>query len=300
MVPDARPGSYYGRPILKEPVWRWPIPAYMYSGGLAAGAAVLGFRGQVRGERRLRRRGRLTAFAALGASTYFLIEDLGRPSRFYNMLRVAKPTSAMSVGSWILALFGPAAGLAAASEVTGLLPALGDVAAASSAVAAPFLATYTAVLVADTAVPAWHEARHHLPFVFAGSAAAAGGGLLSALVPGPEGDAAARLAVLGAGLELGAERAMERSMSELDAEPYRDGRAGQLGRLSRTATAAGSLLLLAGRRRPVTRVAGGLLVTAGSALLRFAVFEAGRQSARDPKYVVAPQKQRLAARGRAQ
>ena len=40
------------------------------------------------------------------------------------------------------------------------------------------LATYTAALIANTAVPAWHEARRELPFVFAAGAAASAGAAL--------------------------------------------------------------------------------------------------------------------------
>jgi hypothetical protein len=43
-------------------------------------------------------------------------------------------------------------------------------------------------------------------------------------------------------------------------------------------------------------VAGGTLLAAGSALTRFGVFEAGVESTKDPKYVVVPQRERLAAR----
>ena len=39
----------------------------------------------------------------------------------------------------------------------------------------PLLATYTGVLLADTAVPAWHEAYRHLPFLFAGGAMTSAG-----------------------------------------------------------------------------------------------------------------------------
>ena len=39
---------------------------------------------------------------------------------------------------------------------------------------------------------------------------------------------------------------------------------------------------------------------AASALTRFGVFEAGRTSARDPKYIVGPQRERLAARAAAE
>ena len=121
---------------------------------------------------------------------YFLINDLGRPARFHHMLRVAKPTSPMSVGTWILAAFGPAAGLAAVAEAAPwlpergcpgsarrALPPVGHAAGLAAAATAPALATYTGVLLADTAVPSWHEAYPELPFIFAGSALASGAGV---------------------------------------------------------------------------------------------------------------------------
>ena len=48
---------------------------------------------------------------------------------------------------------------------------------------------------------------------------------------------------------------------------------------------------------PAGRLAGAVLVLAGSACERWAVYKAGFQSVRDPKYVVAPQRARLAERG---
>ena len=92
------------------------------------------------------------------------------------MLRVFKPTSPMSVGSWLLAGYGPVAGAAAVSEVTGILPKAGT-AATSARAARPAMATYTAALICDTAVPAWHAGHREMPYVFAGSAASAAGGL---------------------------------------------------------------------------------------------------------------------------
>src|SRR5437667_790379 len=175
MVPKATPASYYGRPILKEPVWRWPVPAYFFTGGLAAGSSLLAAGARLSGNATLARRCSLSALGAIGASTYFLIDDLGRPERFVNMLRVVKPTSPMSMGSWLLAAYGPATGAAAASEVLGILPGVGRAAEAAAAALAPAVATYTAVVVADTAVPAWHEARRTLPFLFASGAAASAG-----------------------------------------------------------------------------------------------------------------------------
>src|SRR5438067_3221929 len=139
--PAAR--TYYGRPVLKEPVWRWPVPAYFFTGGLAAGSSLLAAGARLSGNATLARRSSLSALGALGASTYFLIDDLGRPERFVNMLRVAKPTSPMSMGSWLLAAYGPATGVAAASEVLGVLPGVGRAAEAAAAALAPAVATYT-------------------------------------------------------------------------------------------------------------------------------------------------------------
>jgi hypothetical protein len=144
-------------------------------------------------------------------------------------------------------------------------------------------------------VPAWHEARHTLPFVFAGGAAASAGALATITTPPKHAGPARRLALAGAAAELAAALVMERNLGEL-AEPYREGRARTLSKLAAACTAAGAgLIATAGRRRRSAAVAGGALVVAGAALERFAVFEAGRQSTRDPKYIVDPQRRRSAA-----
>lgn len=295
-VPEAEFRSYYGRPVIKEPVWKVPdVPAYLFLGGLAGGSAVLGALADATGRRALCRVGRVTAAGAALASVGALMHDLGRPERFLNMLRVFKPTSPLSVGSWILAPFSGLSAAAAASELTGRLPALGRLASAGSAALGPAMATYTAVLLSDTAVPAWHEAYRELPFLFGGGALASSGavGLLAA--PAAERGPARRMAVVGAAIELGAAQAMERRLGPLLAEPYRTGRAGTVHKVARALTAAGGVgALLAGRRRWLGAVSGALLV-AGAASTRYAVFEAGRQSARDPKYTVIPQRARLDA-----
>ena len=54
--------------------------------------------------------------------------------------------------------------------------------------------------------------------------------------------------------------------------------------------------VLAGRSRAAAALSGAALMAA-SALTRFGVFEAGRASARDPKYTVGPQRQRLREQG---
>jgi hypothetical protein len=300
VVPEAEFTSYYGRPVLKAAPWQEDIPAYLFLGGLAAGSSALAAGADLSGRPALRRAGRLGALGAILAGLAALVHDLGRPSRFVNMLRVAKPTSPMSVGTWIITGYGPLASLAGVAELPALLPRplarligrLVRPAGLGAAALAPALATYTGVLLADTATPAWHEAQRELPFVFAGSAAAAAGGLGLLAVPCDQAGPARRMAVVGAVGELAAEQQMQRSMG-LAAETLHQGTAGLLMRASSALTALGAVGAVVGRRsRPVSAAAGAALL-AGSAGTRFAIFAGGQQSARDPKYTVVPQRERL-------
>jgi formate-dependent nitrite reductase membrane component NrfD len=311
MVPPARFTSYYGRPVVRPSPWEADIPTYLFTGGLAAGSSLLAAGADLTGRPALRRVGRLAAVSSLAVSMVALVHDLGRPMRFVNMMRTVKLTSPMSVGSWILALYGPFAGAAAAAELAGVLPArlrdagalrllarLGGPAGLVAGLTAPPVAAYTAVLLADTATPSWHEAYRELPFVFTASAAAASGGLGVLAAPRGQSGPARRLAVGGALVELVAEARMERSMG-LAAEPLHVGRAGWLMRMSRGLTMAGAAAALLSRRSRLAGVVGGAALLAGSACTRFAIFEAGQASAADPKYTVVPQRQRLEEAGTA-
>jgi hypothetical protein len=296
MVPAAEPRSYYERPVLKQPVWRPEVPWYFFAGGLGGSSATLAFGAGLVGNRSLARRSWLVALAGLSASPALLISDLGRPERFLNMLRVFKPTSPISVGSWMLTVSGTATGLAAAHENLGWFPRLGRVAAPAAAGLGLGLSTYTAALVANTAVPVWHEGRFELPFVFAGSGAASAGAAAVLLTPTESAGPARRLTVTGALLELAVTELMQRRLGEL-AEPYRDGRAGRYSTLSRLLSVAGAALVgLGGRKRRAVAVGGGGLVLAGAVLERWAVFRAGFQSAADPRHTVGPQRRRLEER----
>ena len=304
MVPDATFTSYYGRPVVKAAPWEAAIPLYLFMGGIAGGSALLGAGADLSGRPTLRRAARISATGAISVSLVALVADLGRPERFLNMLRVFKPTSPMSVGTWILTAYGPGNVVAGAAEVAKLLPVrfgilstLLDFAARPAGLAAaalaPAVASYTAVLLTDTATPAWHDAHRELPFVFVGSAAAASGGLGMLLAPVAEAAPARRLAVAGALAELAVEHRMERSMG-LSAETLHHGTPGRLMRASKVLTAAGALgaAALGGRSR-VGAALSGVALLAGSACTRFGVFEAGLESAHDPKYTVVPQRERL-------
>ncbi len=295
MVPDAEFTSYYGRPVLKEPVWHTPdVPGYLFLGGLAGASSVLAAGAQLRGCPDLARGVKLGAAGAIGLSAAALIHDLGRPARFVNMLRVFKPSSPMSVGSWLLAAYGPAAGAAAVSAVTGLLPGVGTAATAAAAALGPGICTYTAALICNTAVPAWHDGYREMPYLFAGSAASAAGGLGLLTAPCAQAGPARRLAVLGAAAEITSAQLLTRRIGAT-AEPYRSGRTGFMLRASEVATACALGVAFAGRRHRAATALAGVTLLAASATTRFAIFGAGRISARDPKYTIVPQRERLAA-----
>jgi hypothetical protein len=294
MVPRAEFTSYYGRPVLHEPTWQArDIAGYLFLGGLAGASSLLGAGGHATGRPALARAAKLGAAGAIGLSLAALVHDLGRPARFANMLRVFKPTSPMSVGSWLLAGYGPMAAAAALCDATGRLPRLGALATTGAAGLGSGVAAYTAVLVADTAVPAWHDGYREMPFVFVGSAAAAAGGLGMAAAPVGQAGPARRAALLGAATELAATRAMHRRLGFV-AEPYRTGTGGRLMRVARVLTVAGAVGAgTVARRSRTGGLLSGLALLAGSAVTRFGVFRAGVDSTRDPKYVVRPQRERL-------
>jgi len=295
LVPEMTPTSYYGQPVLKPPVWTPEIGVYLFTGGLGGASAMLAAAARAQGNDVLARRALLTSFAAVSVSPLLLVKDLGVPRRFLNMLRVFKPTSPMSVGSWVLAGAGVSMGTATACDVLGVMPRVRRVAEVSGALLGAPLATYTAVLLAGTAVPAWHEARGQLPFVFAGSSLASAGAAAVVLTPPRQARAARRLTVLGAALEVAALETLRRRMPAESGEPYRSGAPGRFSGAATRLTVNGALTVaLAGRRRPAA-VVGGLAVLAGAMCQRWAIFTAGRVSATDPKYVVTPQRRRVDA-----
>lgn len=289
--------SYYGKPIIKEPVWKKEIPNYLFAGGLTGASATLSAAARAMGNEPLARRALYVAAAGVSVSPYFLIKDLGRPRRFYNMLRVFKVKSPMSVGSWIVSAEATSTGLAAACQLFDVMPRVRAAAQAVSGLVGPAMATYTGALVADSVVPAWHEARYELPLVFAGSSAASAGGVAAALTPSSAARPARRLAVMGALTELVSHKVMEKRMGELVAEPYRKGDGGRYTRAGQAALIGGIALMLAAGRTRIGAVAAGTLMAAGSWCTRFGVYHAGKSSATDPTYTSIPQRARGAERG---
>jgi formate-dependent nitrite reductase membrane component NrfD len=289
--------SYYGRPIVKEPTWTPEVPWYFFTGGIAGASSVLHGIARLTGNEPLAKRSLYIGAAADVVSPALLISDLGRPERFLNMLRVFKVTSPMSVGSWILFLSSGTSNTAAALELLGIAKPVKLVAEGASIAAGPPLATYTGTLIANTAIPVWSEARDELPWLFGASAAASAGAAATIVTPAAASGPARRAAIGGVVMELALTKAMERKLGFVG-EVYRRGEAGRFLRISKVCTAAGAgLLALRGKRSRLAASAGSALVLAGELALRWSVFKAGFQSARDPRYTVLPQRERLREKG---
>ncbi|MEU2610598.1 NrfD/PsrC family molybdoenzyme membrane anchor subunit [Micromonospora sp. NPDC007271] len=304
LVPPAEFRSYYGRAVIKPPVWKaHNIAGYLFLGGVAGGAALLAAGADLTGRPDMRRSARLIAAGATGLSLAVLIRDLGRPERFLHMLRVVKPTSPMSIGTWLLVGFSPLVAAGVLDEASGLLPRrgaelaalLGRPAGLAASALAPAVTTYTGALIANTAVPAWHGAHRELPYLFGASALAAAGGLVAAAAPAREAAPARVAGIAGAVAAQLLDRAVHRRLGQL-AEPLSTGPSGRLLRTSRWCARAGLVLLAASvvRRSRALDIAGGLALAAESALTKFGYFHAGTASAADPRYTVLPQRERSA------
>ena len=173
--PETDPGredkNYYGVPPIKRAHWTWQIPVYFWLGGIGAGTQLFATVAQLLGheDEALMRLSRYTVLATMLLSPVLLIWDLGRPERFYNMLRILKLRSPMSTQSWSLFMFGNLGGIVAARQAAedGLL--LGDNALSRlvirlvpdrllTVLALPFglfVGFNTGNLVSATSVPIW-------------------------------------------------------------------------------------------------------------------------------------------------
>jgi len=293
--------DYYGQPLLKETVWTWMIPAYFFVGGLAGASSAFGGAVQLFGGgklKRLERQLRWVGAAGDMASAALLIADLGRPARFLNMLRVFRPTSPMNVGTWILSGSGACNTVSAllASQERGPLKRIGDAASLGAGVLGVPLAGYTAVLLSNTAVPVWQHARRSLPLLFTASSVSCAGALMQ-LLPGhsPAERRAVRLfAAAGMLAELAAGVLLEReahlasgsglpAATDPVAKPLHHGASGALWKAAKVLTVGALALTVMPQRRRTTRFTAGALGLAAGLCTRFAIFHAGKKSARDPQ-----------------
>jgi len=290
-APFPQPGAekgYYGTPLLKEPVWTWQVPLYFFAGGVAGASAAIAFVAHALGrDPALIRLALWVALCGAAISPLLLIADLGRPSRFLNMLRVFKLRSPMSVGAWTLAAFSPAVGLAVVcremvlrgytNEFVLTLQWAGEAVAMLTGL---ILLSYTSVLLGVSAIPVWSENRRLLPphFVASGLGAAAGIlELLGFLTPETH-----LMALVAAAAETFIGVFIEMRGRSVDA-PLRHGKAGGLLRAAGTLAGPVPLLLRLfwGHSLTVRRLASACFIV-GALLSRYAWLAAGHESSRDP------------------
>jgi formate-dependent nitrite reductase membrane component NrfD len=281
-VPGPATG-YYGRPLLKKPVWTWEIPLYFFVGGAAGAAALIAEVAHWTGssQRLVRDAQRIAALGGL-LSPVLLISDLGRPLRFLYMLRVLKPQSPMSVGVWIVLAFSNAAVAAAAAgfarrrrRAIRLVRGVERAASAGAAVSGLGMSTYTGVLIGVTAIPAWAQHVRLLPLHFAYSGVATAVSVLQLL--GHRQRALHRLGLAAAVVETAVGVLLE-TTGDRDPAPLRHGRSGTLMRAAGLLSGPIPLGLRLVRRVPAAAIAG----IAGALMTRFAWIRAGQTSSQDP------------------
>ena len=288
--PRREDPTYYDRPMLKESVWEWAIPLYYYIGGLTGASLVLSAAAQLKqsaGLDLLIRRGHRIGFIGSLVSGGLLIYDLGKPSRFLNMLRVFRPTSPMNMGAWILSGTGASAtGALLLRGRGGLLGNLGRFFGCMAGVFGMGLSTYTGVLVANSAIPIWQESRKALPILFGSSALASLGCTFDIFCERPaERRITNLIGNVGRAAELMAGMAMERHASAVPrvGRPFKRGLSALMWRGAAFLTFTSLVVSTLPNRSRKSRIAAGLLGTAGSLLLRLTVEHLGTVSARDAR-----------------
>ncbi len=310
VVPDPSQAGYYGLPVIHASHWGWLIIWYFFLGGVSGAAAVIAafarlFAGPSGAS--LARTATFVSFAALIPCPALLILDLGRPRRFLNMLRTVRPSSPMSVGSWVLTLFGLVATAATLDQVMlerlksrGTEPSRANHAAERTfaiigGVTGFLLAGYTGVLLAATAVPLWSKRPGLLGPLFLSSAMTSG--------------AAAVIAIeaVGGSAEVQALDGLHRfeAMSTIaetvfltawiyrlgpTSKPITENRLGSITRHVVVGSGMVAPLVLSacathfsGRPRRTATAIASILSLTGVFALRYAVVEGGHRSANDPR-----------------
>jgi len=292
--------TYYGRPQLKPaPFNKLLVGGYVFLAGLSGGAQLLStLLDLTKGTtaRVVVRRGRKLAILAPTIGSALLVADLHTPQRFYNMLRMFKRTSPMSIGTWILMAFSGFSGLTAAVQLladrVGALRWLRRAATVTqvpAAMAGAGLGNYTASLFSATSTPLWAAAPRALAVRFAASSIASAAAALSLCAR--RRDIRNDLDTICAGalaVELAATLAAEDEYRRTGVHQALEGVDGQLDRIG--AVGFGTLLplgllgvaLLTGSRSRALSGTASCAVIGGSLLMRIAIIGSGEVSARQP------------------
>lgn len=293
--------TYYGRPQLKAaPFNNWIVGGYIFLAGMSGSASIIGtIADAVGGEQAqgVGRRARLVGFVAPTLGAPLLIKDLHTPQRFYNMLRIFKPRSPMSIGTWILMAYSAGAVPAALAEFFAKLPGLGwlrtagKVAQVPAAAAGAGLSIYTASLLSATSTPAWAAAPREIAVRFGASSVASGAAALVLGETDPDARRTLQLITAGAlGVEACAAVAQTRAYRDRGVEGGTKDRWGRTEKILATGLGIGLPLVLfgaslavGGRRGRNLGQAAAVATLAGSALLRISTLGMGDESALRPE-----------------
>ena len=297
--------TYYGRSQLKPaPFENWVVGGYIFLAGLSGASALISTlldTSRSKATEPTVRRGRYLSLMAPTIGSALLVWDLHTPKRFYNMLRIAKRTSPMSIGTWILMGFSAFAGVSAVAQflsdrVPGL-PWLRGAAKASqvpAAITGAGLSTYTASLLSATSTPLWAAAPREMAVRFGSSSIASGASALAlGEPPGPLRRKLDTVAVVALAAELAAATASHQTYQQKGVSEALDGSWGQVEdwgatKLGVVAPLALHVLSLALTRRQTSQSrtamsdVASLGVLAGSLLLRVSMMSAGDKSAARP------------------
>ncbi|MGH2516671.1 MAG: NrfD/PsrC family molybdoenzyme membrane anchor subunit [Ktedonobacterales bacterium] len=306
------PITYYNHPMLRKPTWKWPIPFYFFLGGVAGGAAVIGAAAEILGgdnHKSTVRHARWLALILAMICPLLLIQDLGRPARFYRMLRIFKVSSPLNVGTWILSAFGLLSGILGAKQAaeddmlirreSGLGRFLRAIPSgpftALHGLAGLGLGGYTGVVLTATAVPLWAAGGILLGPLFLATAIASGAAALTliGIFRGNRTDEARRrvqaVETVATMTQLGLLAARQAVVPSTINKPLRRGvwgavwQAGAVGGGVAAPLAIRLAVKLSGRRTSETLAAvSSALSLLGALAERMSLVEAGKLSADDP------------------
>jgi protein NrfD len=302
---DEQDVTYYGLPSVKPSLWGGLVSGYMFIAGVGGSAQIIASAAHLVGDRALASIVRNGRYVALGATVLggpLLIIDLHTPQRWYNMLRIFRKTSPMSIGTWVLMSFGSlSAALAAAQfaadhghSASRAMQTAIKLLEVPAALAGMAMSTYTGALLSATSTPLWAAAPRRIAAAFGAWAMASGAVVLTIAERGreaPDTDPALdRIALVASAVELFLLLSLRQRFRGQGVDGALDetgwGLAYDLGAM---ALGAGVPMLhhiesvLEPERAPRRALTISLAVLAGGFLLRHVLLRAGNTSAKRPK-----------------
>jgi Ni/Fe-hydrogenase subunit HybB-like protein len=155
--------GYADKPTTKAPNWHALVAWDLLFNNLAAGLFLNAAIAELCVPDAFRRVADIAypiALVFLAADLVSLVIDLGDPWRFHHMLRVFKPSSPMSLGTWCLTAYSLPLTILAAISIFGIdVSWLRTIVIIVGLLPAFVVATYKGVLLSTSAQPRWKDAR---------------------------------------------------------------------------------------------------------------------------------------------